>query len=670
MKNKLLIPIFSLLSATVMYAAINPPTNHVCNFPPVVVDNHIETPVIGAWVSAGGPFVLTAATNFVDVGVEGGLGSVTNGEHEIVTTFEPCTCGETNAPYSSFYPVAPDAYVYDWACASTNDSRPGASFSETVRVLEPGEYSLSATINGYRTNCSACVCSASASTNFIVYKLTVGCDPLYIGLDRTDDGTNKVGRGIATLTPTPDEVSFKWNHGGVCFLTNQVDTKSESTIECRPKNKEDCSVHHLDQRLTITATGDDPYFSGSATTNFTVVKVDVMLNNVGEEDEETIGAFFSYVADVANDVWSAKGTNELKSVSIKCWPENLPTQEIVTVSVASGYLFQKDGDDYIPAKSSYPACEISTNKFFFHAHTTSVSIRDGIIEVKHIGSGAVDKAKYTVIEVISIEPEPAEFLENYYSGSPLDSPTNRIYTIPVTPTVVGNVTDIPYTIWPIALKMEAKIKPDIPENELPDCCQLEGGRPDYPSSKLVKFVGLCSPDKEVFTFMNCGVDSGLKTTVYVFDARIKPFADEGDRCIIDVGHSWGQYWLNDPSVELIEAVVQDRVLNTGLGFWPVPGDWTNKIWGDGEIRRGGAAGGTHPITGDGNYRAVSFKKYKQALFLAYAKTANPPQYGLYDYNCTDFAIDLGLWVNVTTLSSIGLTTPWAFSDWLLNCPGL
>ncbi|MDD4440722.1 MAG: hypothetical protein PHX41_02385 [Kiritimatiellae bacterium] len=409
---------------------------------------------------------------------------------------------------------------------------------------------------------------------------------------------------------------------------------------------------------------------GSVSSNlFTVVKLDVTVGGVAEADEETAGAFVPYEADT-NGTLSVRGIAALKPVAIECSPDDLPDSETVTVAAPAESLFEKIGDQYVPAQSEYKACEIGDKQFFLHGHAASGALRDLKVEVTHANCGAKDKAKFTVIKIVSIEPDPSAFIENYYQGSPLDSPANRVYTIPVSPSVIGNGTDPAGFVWPLHVNVRAVVEPAVPENELPESCGLVGGL-NIPPNKLLHWVDLRAPKKDVFTFLNCGVDSGLKTTVYVFDARIKPFVDEGDRCIINVGHSWGQYWLNDPSLALIGSPAY-LLVSRDVGFFPAPGDWTNKIWGDGVIRLDGAAGSDdHPITGHGNYRAVSFKKFRQALHLVYAKLPpNSPHYGLFDYNCTDFAIDLGLWVDVTTMSPSGTSTPWDFSDWLRVCPGL
>lgn len=151
-----------------------------------------------------------------------------------------------------------------------------------------------------------------------------------------------------------------------------------------------------------------------------------------------------------------------------------------------------------------------------------------------------------------------------------------------------------------------------------------------------------------------------------------------DRSIIGVGHSWGQYWLNDPSVELFDPAIANLLIcrDVGvlqdIGFFPVINFPPHNVWGPGVVTLGEDAGSiSHPVTGTGNYRIRSFKKLRQAIYTVNAKLPpNSPQYGLLDYNCTDFAIDLGLWCDITTMSPVGVSTPWAFSDWLNACPGL
>ena len=324
------------------------------------------------------------------------------GIHSNVTTFAFCKCGNTNAPptLSSPYPTGfTDSDVkFDW----TFGDKPkvegyGMSFSGTKSVSAPGPYTLTANFKGTRAGCTRCTCEAGASTNCTVYRLKVTAEPFWLGLDRTGTNANvKTGTGTADLQPSA-AATYKWSHSGVCRL---VDTNI-AVITYRTQDKESCSGSYGDQTLTAIAAITLPQpFSLSATTNFTVVKVDVTIDGLNEEKEEKVGACLEYQADATNDIWTAVGTSALKGVSINCWPLDLPATEMVKIEAPDGFLYEKVGEEYTRAQTSYKACEVGQKQFFLHGHVTSGGMRDGSIIVTHENSAAKDMAKFTVFDVL------------------------------------------------------------------------------------------------------------------------------------------------------------------------------------------------------------------------------------------------------------------------------
>ena len=130
--------------------------------------------------------------------------------------------------------------------------------------------------------------------------------------------------------------------------------------------------------------------------------MDVTIGGVGEDKEETEGAFIPYVADATNGVISVEGTNKLVLVRLTCEPGNLPTNEMVRVLCAGpAELYQKlsDGELVRVVSTNYFANEISNLEFVLHGHAASGSCKDGEIQIEHPTSGAVDVAKYTSVKV-------------------------------------------------------------------------------------------------------------------------------------------------------------------------------------------------------------------------------------------------------------------------------
>ena len=138
----------------------------------------------------------------------------------------------------------------------------------------------------------------------------------------------------------------------------------------------------------------------SASTNFTVVKVDVQIADVEDEAaEETDGAYLAYVADT-NDVITVAGTNAMARVKFTCAPDNLPPDEMVTVeNKGRGQLYLRDGDVlHLVTSTNLPACTIASRDFRLHGHVASQKERDGTITIEHPPSGAKDRTFYTVVD--------------------------------------------------------------------------------------------------------------------------------------------------------------------------------------------------------------------------------------------------------------------------------
>jgi hypothetical protein len=180
------------------------------------------------------------------------------------------------------------------------------------------------------------------------------------------------------------------------------------TAEYWTTDKEKCSTSYLDQKLEVKADITSPKpFSLSATTNFTVVKVDVTLDGVDEEKEEAVGAFLKFDPTAIFDNLTADDT-WLAPIAFKCEPNDLPTNEMLTVTLGDAYLYELIGNqikyvEYIGNKVSLPAHHIKDRNFFLQGRVTSGCLRDKQVKVEHIKSQAVDLARYTSVS-IAVEP--------------------------------------------------------------------------------------------------------------------------------------------------------------------------------------------------------------------------------------------------------------------------
>lgn len=131
--------------------------------------------------------------------------------------------------------------------------------------------------------------------------------------------------------------------------------------------------------------------------NIFLFKVDVEIDGVGEDKEETEGAFVGY-ADCANG-FDPACVAAMKPVRIRCMPAKRPDGERIVLTFPPGHLLEKIGTTYQAAQSSYKANEIGDKSFWLHGHAASGAVRDKAIKAEHNINGCKDEAKYTVVKV-------------------------------------------------------------------------------------------------------------------------------------------------------------------------------------------------------------------------------------------------------------------------------
>ena len=227
--------------------------------------------------------------------------------------------------------------------------------------------------------------ATAESTVKIKSGVAVSFSPGMIGLDRTDAGAaNKPGNATAKLACGHTDSFFTWPADtGACEIPegNPNTGQGLASVTYQTKDKESCSGKYEDQEISVTATP-----GGNATTNFTVVKVDVTIDGVGEDKEETEGALIAV-------------SNAFVSVSIQCFPDDISGK--VLISGSSSFLYELEGNDqYKKAQSSYTASELKTKQFCLRKWTTeSKKVKDQTIVVTHDESGAIDKACFTVYDL-------------------------------------------------------------------------------------------------------------------------------------------------------------------------------------------------------------------------------------------------------------------------------
>ena len=164
-------------------------------------------------------------------------------------------------------------------------------------------------------------------------------------------------------------------------------------------------------------------------------KVDVEIAGVGEDKEDTEGAFVGCF-DCGGDCSSAASAMAMKPVKITCTPPGYPgassEDKIIISSSGGGRLFVKNGANYTPAQSSYKVNEINSMSFWLHGHAASGSQGDQYITAKHSVNGCEDSAKSTVIKASFV----VESDDPHHSGTTLTD--NRQATVTISVAGISN----------------------------------------------------------------------------------------------------------------------------------------------------------------------------------------------------------------------------------------
>ena len=249
-----------------------------------------------------------------------------------------------------------------------------------------------------------------------------------------------------------------------------------------------------------------------------------------------------------------------------------------------------------------------------------------------------------VIKVESIEPDPMENLQEIDDGD--DDSKTRVF-----------IVSSAYLPLSEDVVVRAKTTPVLEESEVPLVQGLNVGNGGI--GRLYKNINREGESKTEFTCWLFGADSGLKTTVYVYDATVGFFSDGN---YDPVGHAWGEYTIDDTTREDLINVMYWPYFDT-MGFYPEPGSTATVAPGD--VRLGAAAFGEHTATGSKHIHVdIKFTQVLSALYQVQAEDYMPEDYNIYTHNCTDFAIWLGELMSIDTMDASGFSTPQAFADWL------
>lgn len=277
-------------------------------------------------------------------------------------------------------------------------------------LLECGEHTIGYTAH-YTNDCKDCEFEVSFDYLRIDVCKVESTAEKYIGLDRTDAGYGKdhTITGAVSLTHAPGGVRCLWTVKPHCKIDGN---DNEASVLAKVKRiagevpggwdfeySDSYEQEHLMCEVKLKDGCNPPCESGAGTENdFTIVKVDVTIDDVPETVEEKDGAFTYYVPDDDAPIWAEEWTNSLKDVSITCEPhDGEMSNQIVKLDFPVKHLYVENEDGtYVEAKESYTVKELNKTKFKLHGHKKSEKYKDKEIVAEHVVSHATDTAKFTV----------------------------------------------------------------------------------------------------------------------------------------------------------------------------------------------------------------------------------------------------------------------------------
>ena len=319
---------------------------------------------------------------------------------------------------------SPKHYVWKMTGVATGEAETDSStHTFTVNLTKGESKSLNFSVVG--KTCSICdgdveSDEAEDSIEIDVYELSIS-RPDYLGLDRTDAGRQGHVVKTATLSSDPSlpsSSSVEWKECGICEF---VGAKNQWSVSYQNKDSETASGEYLAERLAASVTLAGMDSSVVCSTNFTVVKVDVVLSGVGEDGDETAIPSVYYIVDEDSGSLSKAGLRCLYPVAVACVPADVPGLVGVAIDVgAELYEITESSDGVptlaVPAQKAYLGCEIGQKRFGIHGHSLIGDAGDEkLMSAVHRLSNAIDHAH------VKVASPPPIILSNLILISPSQS---------------------------------------------------------------------------------------------------------------------------------------------------------------------------------------------------------------------------------------------------------
>lgn len=202
----------------------------------------------------------------------------------------------------------------------------------------------------------------------------------------------------AQSEPADTVQGYKWTlESAITHFEPEPGSGDEATV----KEQGEESDSYRKEKLTVRT---DPC-DCEARTNFTVVRVDVEMQGLGEDEEESEGGLVGYNGDDDNangtpdrEEEPVPGENDLIPVLIAIYPAGLPADEEVAITASEGGVLYEDPEKTAQAAAVYTVGDLPL-ELWLEGKSASSQLRDHDITVEHLPSGAKDKVKYTLLKI-------------------------------------------------------------------------------------------------------------------------------------------------------------------------------------------------------------------------------------------------------------------------------
>lgn len=368
-----------------------------CTFAAAMRDVHEVKPDFEVHASDDVLRLYTAPEKDVSVSASASVETLSPGLHRRTTTYSPCpVCKAVPNPNKT-----EEQYekTLQWEWRATGPGKPAVSKRfwsgrvEAANELQKVLFRAKATCD----SCEQCTNQRTGETQLYIRRLEFSpCNRLF-GLDRTDEGrySESIVREyqVSLAGIAPVECEYEWTECGICMFASGV---TDPTVSVRAQDPDRASTRIDAERLSVSATirRGEQSDTATCTTNFTVVKLDVQLPNVSEEEEETLGLEIPYFPDPAGGSLSSEARAALVPLTITCEPDDVTGR--IEIEAPEKLVYEKRGNSYVAASRYYRVSDLKDKSFFVHGHAPSSARGDQAITVRHPPSGAVDRVCVTV----------------------------------------------------------------------------------------------------------------------------------------------------------------------------------------------------------------------------------------------------------------------------------